>query len=112
VGDQKFFLLERRILGAIFEYAQRGGTMFASVLSGDAQNALALLGGSGLLSQAYLAGGSALALQFGHRRSEDFDFFSPHPFSPDELGRALSALGRFTQTFAKELLEGDGTGTA
>lgn len=50
--------------------------MFASVLSDDAQNALAVLGKSGLLSQAYLAGGSALALQYGHRRSEDFDFFS------------------------------------
>ena len=75
--------------------------MFATVLSRDAQNALAVLGKSGLLSQAYLAGGSALALQFGHRRSEDFDFFSPKEFSPDELSHLLSRLGTFEPTFAK-----------
>ena len=49
--------------------------MFTAVLSSDAQNALALLGKSGLISKAYLAGGSALALYFGHRYSVDFDFF-------------------------------------
>lgn len=75
--------------------------MFATVLSHDAQNALAILGKSGLLSQAYLAGGSALALQFGHRRSEDFDFFSLQEFSPDTLREELSKLGTFETTFAK-----------
>ncbi|MDO8451463.1 MAG: nucleotidyl transferase AbiEii/AbiGii toxin family protein [bacterium] len=75
--------------------------MFTAVLSQDAQDALAVLGRSGLLSQAYLAGGSALALQFGHRRSVDFDFFSPHEFSPDKLRKALSLLGAFETTFAK-----------
>lgn len=75
--------------------------MFTSVLSQNAQNALAILGKSGLLSQAYLAGGSALALQFGHRRSEDFDFFSPHEFSPDTLSEGLSKFGIFETTFAK-----------
>lgn len=75
--------------------------MFTSVLSQNAQNALAVLGKSGLLSQAYLAGGSALALQFGHRRSEDFDFFSPHGFSPDTLSEGLSKFGIFETTFAK-----------
>lgn len=29
----------------------------------------------------YLAGGTALALQFGHRKSYDLDFFSPQEFS-------------------------------
>ncbi len=75
--------------------------MFAAVLSGDAQNALAVLGKSGLVSRAYLAGGSALALQYGHRRSEDFDFFSPDPFSPDKLSQVLSRLGTFKTTFCK-----------
>lgn len=75
--------------------------MFTSVLSQNAQNALAILGRSGLLSQAYLAGGSALALQFGHRRSEDFDFFSSHEFFPDKLREALSLIGIFETTFAK-----------
>lgn len=33
----------------------------------------------------YLAGGTALALQFGHRDSIDFDFFSEQPFSTEKL---------------------------
>lgn len=37
-----------------------------------------------------LYGGTALALRLGHRKSEDFDFFSSHPFNPlafkDHLG--------------------------
>ena len=32
-----------------------------------------------------LYGGTALALRLGHRQSEDFDFFSRHPFDPDDL---------------------------
>lgn len=61
--------------------------MFESVLSGDAQDALAILGKSGLLSQAYLAGGSALALQLGHRRSERLDFFHRKNFRPTTFVR-------------------------
>ncbi len=33
----------------------------------------------------YLAGGTALALQLGHRDSIDFDFFSPEPFDTRQL---------------------------
>jgi Nucleotidyl transferase AbiEii toxin, Type IV TA system len=33
----------------------------------------------------YLAGGTALALIYGHRESEDFDFFSHDVFDPHEL---------------------------
>lgn len=39
-----------------------------------------------------LYGGTALALRLGHRTSEDFDFFSNQPFSPDYLRRAISFL--------------------
>jgi hypothetical protein len=49
--------------------------VFTAALSPDAQNALALLGKSDLVSKAYLAGGTALALYFGHRYSVDFGFF-------------------------------------
>ncbi len=49
--------------------------MFPDTLPKDAQNALAILGDSGILSTAYMAGETALALQIGHRRSVDFDFF-------------------------------------
>ena len=75
--------------------------MFGTVLPGDAQAALAALGKSGLVSDAYLAGGSALALHFGHRYSIDFDFFSPQSFDPKKLSARLSALGSFTEEVAK-----------
>ena len=39
----------------------------------------------------YLAGGSGLALQIGHRISEDLDFFSSRPFEPSSLLGSLKA---------------------
>jgi len=59
----------------------------------------------------YLAGGTALALQIGHRRSLDFDFFSNGDFDNSELDDHLSIIGKF-QRIAEEkntlhgLLEG------
>lgn len=43
------------------------------------------------LGEFYLAGGTALALRHGHRRSVDFDFFRPTRFDGDALLRRLSA---------------------
>lgn len=43
-----------------------------------------------------LAGGTAVALQLGHRRSEDLDFFSTRPFDPEDLSRVLSGTGPFS----------------
>ncbi|HEX4243151.1 MAG TPA: nucleotidyl transferase AbiEii/AbiGii toxin family protein [Steroidobacteraceae bacterium] len=36
-----------------------------------------------------LYGGTAIALQLGHRQSVDFDFFSDRPFDPGELRRSV-----------------------
>jgi hypothetical protein len=41
------------------------------------------------VSDFYLAGGTALALRHGHRRSVDFDFFRPTSFDARELELAL-----------------------
>lgn len=42
----------------------------------------------------YLAGGTALALQLGHRRSVDFDWFRGEPIDdPLRLAAALTAAG-------------------
>ncbi len=38
-----------------------------------------------VLEDFYLAGGTGLALQLGHRKSEDLDFFSNKMFHPDAL---------------------------
>jgi len=39
-----------------------------------------------------LYGGTAVALQIGHRVSVDFDFFSDRPFAPETLRKAMPAL--------------------
>lgn len=46
-----------------------------------------------------LYGGTALALQLGHRNSVDFDFFSAQPVNPRQLYETLDFLakGRITQ---------------
>jgi hypothetical protein len=40
----------------------------------------------------YLAGGTALALEIGHRDSIDFDFFSPKPVNTPELYSELESV--------------------
>lgn len=42
---------------------------------------------------AYLAGGSALALQLGHRRSLDFDWFTQRTIDPASLLKDVKSLG-------------------
>lgn len=66
--------------------------MFEEVLSKDAKKALAILGESRILNNAYLAGGTALALQMGHRISVDLDFFSSSSFDEQSLVKQLSSL--------------------
>jgi len=47
----------------------------------------------------YLAGGTALALQAGHRRSVDLDFFTQgHSFQEDQLERSLFATKKWRTT--------------
>jgi predicted nucleotidyltransferase component of viral defense system len=63
------------------------------------------------LSRFYLAGGTALALHCGHRRSVDFDFFAMDAFQEDLLLATLregfkpSVLGRAPQTLHLQLSE-------
>lgn len=46
----------------------------------------------------YLAGGSGLALQLGHRVSEDMDFFTPKDFRPEALARFLETRTHYRET--------------
>ncbi|MEX1061715.1 MAG: nucleotidyl transferase AbiEii/AbiGii toxin family protein [Patescibacteria group bacterium] len=55
------------------------------------------------LASFYLSGGTALALQLGHRESEDLDFFSTKPFSPQEIEQELLKFGSLSET---ELAQG------
>ena len=66
--------------------------MFEETLPKNARETLAVLGKSGLLKEAYLVGGTALALRIGHRISVDFDFFTSKKFSEGMLARRLADL--------------------
>ncbi len=70
--------------------------MFTATLPKSAQSSLAILGKTGVLPKgSYLAGGSGLALHFGHRTSIDFDFFTPNHFSQRRLAEKLAQVGTF-----------------
>ena len=69
--------------------------MFPRTLSDNAQNALALLGESGILHTAYMAGESSLALQLEHRLSLDFDFFEEKEFDPHKVETSLKKFGQY-----------------
>jgi hypothetical protein len=62
--------------------------MFEEVLSEGAIDVLESL--SPHLATFYMAGGTGLALQLGHRRSDDFDFFSGTLFNTDALLSLIS----------------------
>ncbi len=71
------------------------------------QNMLTLSDRIGFLKEFsfYLAGGTGLALQLGHRKSFDFDFFTSRDFSPEEL----SALFRKHNLSAEGEMRSRGT---
>jgi hypothetical protein len=46
----------------------------------------------------YLGGGNGLAMQLGHRISEDFDFFTTEKFQPDLLSRSLENKYEYQET--------------
>ncbi len=69
--------------------------MFTRTLSQDATGALALLGESGIFEDAYLAGGTACALQVGHRISLDLDFFTEKEFNTEFVLKSLKKLPGF-----------------
>jgi len=69
--------------------------MFTKTLSGNTKKALALLGKSHILDEAYLAGGTACALQLGHRISIDLDFFITKEFDTKRFINLLKKIGKF-----------------
>lgn len=49
--------------------------MHVHILDAEQKSVLELLANVETVRDFYLAGGTALALQYGHRKSVDFDFF-------------------------------------
>jgi hypothetical protein len=72
--------------------------MYPQVITPQTSQVLNTLKINAKLSGFYLSGGTALALQLGHRVSEDLDFFSGQRFDPILLQEAIEKTGRLTST--------------
>jgi len=72
--------------------------MFTKTLLPDTFRAIKLISNIPIITKAYLAGGTALALHLGHRISIDLDFFTKEVFD-EQL--AVNDLSRLTE-FKKE----------
>ena len=70
--------------------------MYAETLPKNWEKILTLLKSNNLLQNFYLAGGTGLALQIGHRTSIDFDFFSDKTFNTRHYLTRLKNTGNFT----------------
>ena len=68
--------------------------MHPKVLSPEAWDTVRHLAEGGWLNSWILGGGTGLALQLGHRHSEDLDLFSTDSFDPQSVAEGLSGLGR------------------
>lgn len=69
--------------------------MFSNTLANKTKSVLESLSENGAVDIFYLAGGTALALQFGHRQSVDLDFFCEQDFSISALKNKLSKIGKY-----------------
>lgn len=67
--------------------------MFTNGISPDTQRCLESLSKLGFVADYYLAGGTAAALQLGHRVSYDLDFFSNQPVIPTQIVQDLAQVG-------------------
>jgi hypothetical protein len=75
---------------------------YREVITAGVEDTLRSLRESSILDRFYLAGGTALALQFGHRRSVDLDFFSRRDFDPEAIVSRIQRLDGFS-VLAKDL---------
>lgn len=71
--------------------------MFTKTLLPDTLRAIQLVSNVPEIKKAYLAGGTALALQLGHRISVDLDFFTQQEFNETELSAKFASLPEFVQ---------------
>lgn len=71
--------------------------MFTKTLLPDTFRAIQLISDVADIKKAYLAGGTALALQIGHRKSFDLDFFTKQEFNEAQMSAKLSSLPEFVQ---------------
>jgi hypothetical protein len=63
--------------------------MFENTLSSNSLKFIKKMQSDSLPAGSYLGGGTAIALQIGHRRSMDLDFFTPTPFNENQWQQKL-----------------------
>ena len=78
-----------------FSFLFRRGSMHHEALTDPGARLFTKLAA---FSDLYLAGGTALALQIGHRISVDFDLFRPNPIEPAPLPRVKKLFAHETLT--------------
>lgn len=71
--------------------------MFEKTLLPDTINAIKIASKSVTIKQAYLAGGTALALYLGHRISVDLDFFTQNNFDEQALNLEFSKFPEYKE---------------
>ncbi len=69
--------------------------MFTQTLLPDTVRAINKIGKVSAFQKVYLAGGTALALQLGHRISVDLDFFTREPFDERIVSQELDSVQEF-----------------
>lgn len=67
--------------------------MYKNVLLQNTSKILRKLKKTVFIKNFYLSGGTALALQIGHRESEDLDFFNSESFNPQLIQNSLLKIG-------------------
>jgi predicted nucleotidyltransferase component of viral defense system len=72
--------------------------MFTKTLLPDTLRAIKLVSTFPEIRNAYLAGGTSLALQIGHRISIDLDFFTLESFDEERLANDLATHAEFVKT--------------
>lgn len=66
-----------------------------NILATSQKKLFDIFSNSEFISNYYLAGGTSLAFQIGHRMSEDFDFFTSQDLNPLLLKDELSKIGEY-----------------
>ncbi len=71
--------------------------MFTKAILPDTFRAIQLVSKIPVFKKSYLAGGTALALQIGHRISVDLDFFTQEVFDENEIAEKLQSEQYFSE---------------
>ena len=66
-----------------------------NILPGNQLQLLEILSNQPFITDFYLAGGTGLALNIGHRKSLDFDFFIPGDFDTSVIINKLTQIGTY-----------------